>query len=80
MLSKELESFGVLRLKVGLSLKVFSKVLTVVIAWDERLSVELRVNEGCQSTVPVLPMEACFVLGVEELMKWLPVFEEQRWI
>jgi hypothetical protein len=80
VLSKELESFGVLRLKVGLSLKVFLKVLTVVMAWDERLLVVLRVIEGCQSTVPGLPMEACFVLGVEELMKWLPVFEEQQWI
>ena len=40
MISKELESFGVLRLKVGLSLKVFLKVLTVVMAeGNRRLSI-----------------------------------------
>ena len=79
MVSKEVEFFGVLRLKTVLSLKEFSKVLPVVIAWDGQLSVELRVIEDRQSTVPGLPMDECFVLGVEELMQWLLVFEERRW-
>jgi hypothetical protein len=79
VVSKELESFWVLTLKMVPSLKESSKAPTVVTAWGEQLSVELRVIEDCQSKVTGLPVDECFVLGVEQLLKALPVFEGPGW-
>ena len=66
VVSKELESFWVLTLKMVPSLKESSKAPTVVTAWGEQLSVELRVIEVCQSEATGLPMNECLVLEVEE--------------
>jgi len=79
VVSKELESFWVLTLKMVPSLKESSKAPTVVTACGEQLSVELRVIEDCQSKVTGLPVDECFVLGVEQLLKALPVFEGPGW-
>ena len=79
VVSKELESFFALAWKVVPSLKEFSKASPVVMAWDGQVSVELRAIEDCQSKVTGLPMDTCLVLGVEELLQSLPVFEERRW-
>jgi hypothetical protein len=79
VVSKELESFWALTLKEVPSMKECSKAPPEVTAWDGQLSVELRVIEDCQSEVLGLPMVECLVLGVEESMQSLPVFEERRW-
>lgn len=79
VVSKELESFRALTLKVVSSLKEFSKAPPVVTSWDGQLSVELRVIEDCQSKATGLLMAECVVLGVEELMHLFPVFEERGW-
>ncbi len=60
-------------------MKECSKAPPVVTAWDGQLSVELRVIEDRQSKVTGLPLDECLVLGVEELIQPLPVFEERRW-
>lgn len=60
-------------------MKECSKAPPVVTAWDGQVSVELRVIEDCQSEVTGLPMDECLVLGVEESMQSLPVFEARRW-
>jgi len=79
VVSKELEPFWVLTLKMVPSLKESSKAPTVVTAWGGQLSVELRVIEDCQSKVTGLPWGEYFVLGVEQLLKALPVFEGLGW-
>ena len=79
VVSKEVESFWSLTLKMVPSLKESSKVPTVLTAWGEQLSVELRVIEDCQSKVTGLPWDEYFVLGVEQLLKALPVFEGLGW-
>ena len=79
LVSKEIESFEALTLKMVPSLKGCSKALPVVTAWDGQVSVELRVIEVCRPEVTGLPMDECLVLGVEESMQLLPVFEERRW-
>ena len=79
MVSKEFESFWALTLEEVPSMKECSEAPHVVTAWDGQVSVELRVIEDCQSEVLGLPMVECLVLGVEELMRPPPVFEERRW-
>jgi hypothetical protein len=79
VVSKELESFWALTLEEVPSMKECSKAPPVVTAWDGQVSVELRVIEDCQSEVTGLPMVECLVLGVEESMQSLPVFEERQW-
>jgi hypothetical protein len=79
VVSKELESFWALTLEEVPSMKECSKAPHVVTAWDGQVSVELRVIEDCQPKVTGLPWDEYFVLGVEQLLKALPVFEERRW-
>jgi len=79
VVSKGLESFWALTLEEVPSMKECSKAPTVVTSWDGQVSVQLRVIEDCQSEVTGLPMDECLVLGVEESMQLLPVFEERRW-